>query len=174
MAIINHLSKYTIDSDILASYKRAAMYLLYGAMIQANPTTTHTEYPVGLTRYRDPSKLCQDRILQPTIQPLSHVDNEHFDMYTFEFDDEKNHLVADILYLENATNLCILSMDNNNEVIVDFMASAIHNMQQDQISTAYMYLSATQQLISFIGEKDIFDTIHSQQYDGAQLDPVAM
>jgi hypothetical protein len=174
MAIVNHLSKYTIDSDILASYKRAAMFLLYGVMIKANPTTTHTEYPVGLTRYRDPSKLCQDRILEPSIQPFAHMDNEYFDMYTFDFEDEKNHLIADILYLENATNLCILPMDNNNEVIVDFMATAIHNMQQDQVSLAYAYLSATQQLLSFVGEKDMLDKQHSQQYDGAQLDPVTM
>lgn len=172
--ITNHISKYTIDSDILASYKRAAMYLLYGAMIKANPTTTHTEYPVGLTRYRDPSKLCQDRILEPTAQPLSHIDNDHFNMYSFSFDDDKNHLIADLLYLENKTDLCILTMDNNNEVIIDFMITAIHNMQQDQIPVANMYLSAVQMLLSFIGEKDFMDKQHSQQYDGATMDPLEM
>jgi hypothetical protein len=169
--MMNHLDKYTIDADILESYKRASMYLLYGAMIKAHPVTDHTEYPVGLTRYRDPSKLCQDRIMEPSAQPLSHMDNDEFDMYNFSFSDDKNHLIADILYLEYATNLCILSLDNNDEVIVDIMASAIHNMQQDQISKAHMYLSCVQSLLSFIGEKDFLDKQHVQQYDGAQLDP---
>jgi len=171
MAVTNHISKYTINADILASYKRAAMYLLYGAVARVKPTMTYTEYPAGLTRHRDCSKLCQDRILGPTAQPLLNFDNLDFNMYLFTFDDDKNHLIADFLHLEYATDLCILSMDNNNEVLVDLMASAIHNMQQDQISLAYMYLSCVQQLLTLIGEKDFLDKQHSQQYDGATLDP---
>ena len=173
MAIINHLNKYTIDTDIANSYKRAAMYLLYGAMAKVKPILSYTEYPAGNSQIRDWAKLCQDRIIEPSAQRLSHVDNDEdvFNMYLMSFDDEKNHLIADILYLENKTDLCILSIDNNNEAIVDLMSTSIHNMQQDQISISYMYFSAVQQFLTLVGEKDFLDKVHSQQYDGATLDP---
>lgn len=171
MAVTNHIDKYDLDADVKLFYQEAAMYLLYGLLAEDKPNIEYQTYTTGNTRYREWWKLTQNRIIGPTAVPFAHANIADIDPYIFDVDDNYNHIISDFILLNYDARLCILSLSNYDEVIVDMLASSIANMQREQIQHGYAYLSFVQQLATLTNEKSILDKTHSQQYDGATMSP---
>ena len=171
MSIVNHIDKYNLDADVKEFYMTAAMYILHGIMAEEKSDVTYTTYPIGFTRHRDWGKFTQDRIIEPSAVPFLHINTAEIDPYTFDLGDDNNHMFSDFIVLNNQAKMCILDISNYNEVIVDMLASSMHNMKSEQMSQAYAYLSFTQQLLTLMNEKKYADRTSAQQYTGAMVDP---